>query len=108
MGGGTTLGSGGNSWGRKASGVYPEPHGVEREEGGREASRVEENPGRGRHGFGGVESSPDDSTRHREGGGVELSQNDSDPKGGGGGVKSWQDDSTPKPNGGGVESSWDD
>ena len=52
----------------------PDPHGVEWEEGGREAYGVEENPGRVRQGVeGGVESS---LTRHGEGGGVELSQDD--------------------------------
>ena len=82
-----------------ASGVDPEPHGVEWEEGGREASRVEENPGRGRHGVGGaVESSLDDLTHHGGGGEVELSQDNSTPNGGGGGVESWQDDSTPHTN----------
>ena len=70
---------------------------------------MEENSGRGRQGVGGrVESSPDDSTRHREGGKVESSQADSTPNGGGGGVDSWQDDLTPKENGGGVELSWDE
>ena len=44
---------GGNSGGREASGVDPDPHGVEWEERGREASGVEENPGRGRQGVGG-------------------------------------------------------
>ena len=64
----------------------PKPHGVEWEEGGRKASRVEETPGRGRHGVGGgVESSPDDLTRYGEGGGFESSQDDSTPNGGGGG-----------------------
>ena len=67
----------------------PEPHGVEWEEGGPEASGVEENPGRGRHGVGGgVELSLDDSTRHGEGGGVKSSQDNSTPNGGGGGVES--------------------
>ena len=86
-----------------------DPHRVEREEGGRKDSGVEENPGRGRHRVGGgVESSPDDSTRQGEDGGVESSQDDSTPNGGGGGVESWQDESTPQTNGGGVESSWND
>ena len=68
----------------------PDTHGVEWEEGGREASRVEETPGRGRHGVGGgVESSPDNLNRHGEGGGVELSQDDSTPNRGGGVVESW-------------------
>ena len=76
---------GGNYGGREASGVGPDPHGVEWEEGGREASGVEKNPGRVRQGVeGGVESSPDDSTRHGEGRGVELSRDDSTPNGGGG------------------------
>ena len=69
------LGVGGNSGGRKASGVDPKIHGVGGEEGGREASGVEENPRGDRHGVGGgVESSPDDSTRHGEGRGFESSQ----------------------------------
>ena len=87
----------------------PYPHGLEREEGGCEASEVEENPRRGRHRVeGGVESSPDDSTRHRESGGIDFSQDDLTPNGEGGGVESWQDDSTPQTNGGGIKSSWDE
>ena len=75
----------------------PKPHRVEREEGGREASIVEENPGRGRHGVGGgIELTPDDSTCHGEGGVVESSQDNLTPNRAGGGVESWQDDSTPK------------
>ena len=51
----------GNYGGHEASRVDPKTHGTEREEGGREASRVEENPGRGRHRVGvGVELSLDD------------------------------------------------
>ena len=65
---------GGNSGGREASEVDPDPHGVEWEEGGYEASGVEKNPGRVRHGVEGeVELSPDDSARQGEGGGVESS-----------------------------------
>ena len=96
---------GGNSRGHKASGVDPELHGVEREEGGREASGVEENPGRGCHGEGrGVESSPDDSTHHGEGRGGQVVPGKLDPQWtGGGGVESWQDDLTPHTNRGGVE-----
>ena len=81
----------------------PEPHGVEREEGSREASGAEETPGGAATELGGVESSPEDSTRHREGGGIELSRDESTPNGRGWGVESWQDDSTPQTNGGGVE-----
>ena len=103
------LGVRGNSRGREASGVYPKIHGVGEEEGGREASRVEENPGGGRHGVGGgVELSQDDSTRHGEGGGVNSSQDDSTPNRRGGGVKLWQDNLTQNGMGGGVESSQDD
>ena len=40
---------GGNCGGREASGVDPEIHVVEGEEGGHEASRVEEKPGVGKH-----------------------------------------------------------
>ena len=40
---------GGNCGGREASGVDPEIHGVEGEEGGHEASRVEEKTGVGKH-----------------------------------------------------------
>ena len=59
------LGVGGNLGVCEASKVDPETHGVEGEEGGREASGVEENPGTGRHGVGrGVELSQDDSSCH--------------------------------------------
>ena len=52
--------------------MVPDTHGVVWEEGGHEASGVEEKPGRVCHGVkGGVELSPDDSTRQGEGGGVE-------------------------------------
>ena len=103
------LGVGGNSGGCEASEVDPDPHRVEWEEGGRKASRVEENPGRGCQGVGGgVELSLDDSICHGEGRGVELSQDYSTLNRGGGGVESWQDDSTPKENRRGVVSSWDD
>ena len=50
-------GVGGTFRGREASGVDPETHRVGEEEGGREASRVEENPGGGR-----LESFQDNST----------------------------------------------
>ena len=79
-------GVGGNSGGREASGVDPNPHGVEWEDGGREASGVEKNSGRVCQGVtGGVELSPDDSTRQGEGGGVKSSRDDSTPNEGGGG-----------------------
>ena len=93
------LGVGRYSWDREASRVDPKPHHVEGEEEGREASGVEENPGEGRQGVGGgVESSPDDSTRHGEVGGVQSSQDNSTPNGRGGGVESWQDDFTQNEN----------
>ena len=51
--------------------VDPNTHGVEWEEGSREASGVEENPGRGCHGVGGgIQLSPYNSNRHEEGGTV--------------------------------------
>ena len=89
MGGSRTLGSGRKLWGPRGLRSGSEPHRVEGEEGGREASGVEENPGRGRQGVGGgVELSPDDSTHHREGRGVESSQDDSTPNKGSGGFES--------------------
>ena len=82
-------GVGGKSGGREASGVGPDPHRAECEEGGCEASRVAKNLGRVRHGVaGGVELSPDDSTRQGEGRGVESSWDDLTPTGGGRGGSS--------------------
>ena len=60
---------------REASRVDPKTYIVGEEEGGREASKVEENPRGGRPGVvRGVESSQDDLTHHGGGGGVESSQ----------------------------------
>ena len=79
-----------NFGGREASVVDPEIHGVGGEEGGREASGVEENPG-GRH--------------YGEGREVEFLKDDSTSNGRGGGDESFQDDSTPNGKRRGVESS---
>ena len=69
--------------------MNPKPHGVEGEEGGREDSEVEDNPGRGHQGVGGggVESYPDNLNCYGEGGGVKSSQDDLTPNGGGVGVE---------------------
>ena len=75
-----------NSGGRKASGVGPDPHGVEWEEGGRKASGVEKNPREGPPWSGrGGQIIPGRLDLPRSGrGGVESSRDDSTPNGGGG------------------------
>ena len=67
MGGSRTLGSGGKLWGPRGLQSGPRASWSGKGGGGRKASGVEENPGRGRHGVGGgVESSLNDSTHtHR-------------------------------------------
>ena len=75
-------GVGGNSGGRKASGVGPNPHGVEWEEGVCEASEVEKTPRRVRHGVeGGGRVVPGRLEPPRRG--RESSRDDLTPTGGG-------------------------